>query len=734
MGIDKDLLKRFAEVFRGRTDAWGSVRGLCVHQAVTLENYRKHLEGKVSLGIYPLGTDGLIYWSAIDVDKPDYTMAKRVQEAYRKCGYPAYIERSKSMHYHVWAFYTGVPANRARAIAKQVLADCGLPVSTEIFPKQHTIRPDGFGNYINLPYFGKGTSGRVFLDDDGAAVGLKDFLPKITFIAQLPEVAEPVRLRPEREQKQQQRGDYDGPVPACIKTALLTSTEPGQRHATGIRIAGFYRNMKGFDRGDVLEVLFEWNKHNNPPLSVDLLEDCVDRLDGYAWGCRGLKELESFAQGCNGSACNFYQYELEVPEEPAKLQPDPGHELELCRAVASDGLFKDYLDYACAMTDAPRIFHLVSAMAIVAASLGNRVHCRGYGGKWIFPNLWFCLVAGSGFYRKSTAMGIAKELLSHAVPGLALSEDASREQWQDELAERSDRILYSDEFAALLQSWENKYMMGTKAFFTSLYDLSHYVRSTRGNKDPVEIDNPAITILAGSTKDWLLESVKPSDFRSGFLARMLFMAGSVKEPRIEGEPVKDVGQFDDLVDRLKGLARLHGEMRFTEVRKEYDRWLAGFEDTYHDNMPAEVSGLISRAGATVLKLAMIFHVASAPYVARPENPLFRVSPESLQKAIRFVTWVIERQLWLIKEEFALTPFDQQRHRVIELLKAHKQQTMTHGELLRATRWSSKDFIAVVENLVETGDIVVYATEKTGPGRPTKLYALAHNFGRNGQGE
>jgi len=50
MSDDDKLVKQFADLYKGRTDAFGSVQGQCIKQPVTIENYRNHLEARVSLG------------------------------------------------------------------------------------------------------------------------------------------------------------------------------------------------------------------------------------------------------------------------------------------------------------------------------------------------------------------------------------------------------------------------------------------------------------------------------------------------------------------------------------------------------------------------------------------------------------------------------------------------------------------------------------------------------------
>ncbi|GAJ14145.1 unnamed protein product [marine sediment metagenome] len=65
--VSKELAEAFQSLYRGRTDVWGSVEGLCNKEAVTPEHYIRHLLGDTSLGIYPLLNDGTCHWAAIDI-------------------------------------------------------------------------------------------------------------------------------------------------------------------------------------------------------------------------------------------------------------------------------------------------------------------------------------------------------------------------------------------------------------------------------------------------------------------------------------------------------------------------------------------------------------------------------------------------------------------------------------------------------------------------------------------
>jgi len=130
-----------------------------------------HLTGQSRVGIYPLVNDRT-FWIAVDFDDDDLDKVRQFHDKCREYGIPSYIERSKSKGYHVWIWFSEpVQARKARLLARNILDELGPDFSgTELFPKQDFVDADRpYGNYINLPFFGKrsGDEGRtIFLDPE----------------------------------------------------------------------------------------------------------------------------------------------------------------------------------------------------------------------------------------------------------------------------------------------------------------------------------------------------------------------------------------------------------------------------------------------------------------------------------------------------------------------------------------------------------------------------------------
>lgn len=157
-----DVLERFAVLFDGRKDAWGTGDGPVERGHLSWEHYSKHLDGQGSgLGIFPMLDDNTVRFAAIDLDEPDFELARTMQKLIPG---QSWIERSRSGNAHVWVFFEGAcPAWAARAVLRGATEAVGRP-DVEIFPKQDGLRKGGVGNFINLPYHG---DDRPILAQDG---------------------------------------------------------------------------------------------------------------------------------------------------------------------------------------------------------------------------------------------------------------------------------------------------------------------------------------------------------------------------------------------------------------------------------------------------------------------------------------------------------------------------------------------------------------------------------------
>jgi hypothetical protein len=135
-----------------------------------------HLEGKHTIGIYPLLPDDTCYLLAIDFDGQSWMEdAAAFLETWWRMGIPVTIERSRSgSGAHIWIFFSEVvSASAARKLGCYLLTETmshrhqlGMDSYDRLFPNQDTVPKGGLGNLITLP-LQKGPAQRgntLFLD------------------------------------------------------------------------------------------------------------------------------------------------------------------------------------------------------------------------------------------------------------------------------------------------------------------------------------------------------------------------------------------------------------------------------------------------------------------------------------------------------------------------------------------------------------------------------------------
>jgi len=139
---------------------------------------RQHLEGKQTIGVYPLLLDESCWFLAADFDKKSWQDdASAFLETCRAVGVPVALERSRPGDGgHVWIFFErAIPASTARKLGSLVLTrtmdrrhQLGMDSYDRFFPSQDTMPKGGFGNLIALPlqWIPRQQDNSVFLDAD----------------------------------------------------------------------------------------------------------------------------------------------------------------------------------------------------------------------------------------------------------------------------------------------------------------------------------------------------------------------------------------------------------------------------------------------------------------------------------------------------------------------------------------------------------------------------------------
>jgi hypothetical protein len=143
-------------LFRGRGDVYGHNEGRCVKEQLTNDVFQKHFSGEAPIGIYPMVPhfeQFYVAWGCVDFDTADADQnAVKLHDALMEAGIVSWIEKSRSKGFHVWVFAEQAVLAEDMRNMLVVASHVAETPTTEVNPKQTTLKAGQYGNYVRLPY------------------------------------------------------------------------------------------------------------------------------------------------------------------------------------------------------------------------------------------------------------------------------------------------------------------------------------------------------------------------------------------------------------------------------------------------------------------------------------------------------------------------------------------------------------------------------------------------------
>lgn len=190
MSINVLTANRFLALFNGNLSYKGITRitslpeenkKLEVHSYLdktpfTTTDMLNHLNGITSVGMAPINEDGMCGFGVIDIDDYSPVIKKRLANIYRY-DIPVIPFYSKSGGLHLYVFFSNpTPPEDVKNILDEIKTSIGLPLSTEVFPKQRSADKSNFASWINLPYFNAAdkSNKRKLIKEDGSLACLEE--------------------------------------------------------------------------------------------------------------------------------------------------------------------------------------------------------------------------------------------------------------------------------------------------------------------------------------------------------------------------------------------------------------------------------------------------------------------------------------------------------------------------------------------------------------------------------
>lgn len=368
------------------------------------------------------------------------------------------------------------------------------------------------------------------------------------------------------------------------------------------------------------------------------------------------------------------------------------------------GWIRDYFAYAIQCTDAPPLYHILSAAALVANAMAPEHECVVDGEP--IPIHMFFLIVGSSGNRKSAAIKRALRTVRECYRTAKLDgriwypESCTPEGIITALADDPNRLMVLTEWSELQGGSKAGYWQHAPQFWEMLYDRSPIQRLKMNTQ--LRVERPSITILGASTPSLVKQNTTTRDFEAGKMARYLIGCMNKPDDKEMVNAIEHAELLDDLrvnYDRLLAPSRAVSFIPSRDAKLYKDTWQYSANwKAFVRSLPEHLipSGL--RAGDHVYRLASLYQ-ASMDY---PAN--FVVGDEAMAAAIQLVWTCLES----VRDAFAILPMHEQipLERVRAAVKTAGTIGILRRDLLRRTHVHGTELDRIVLTLREREEIQV----------------------------
>lgn len=247
-------------------------------------------------------------------------------------------------------------------------------------------------------------------------------------------------------------------------------------------------------------------------------------------------------------------------------------------------LLQAYMKLVEPCTESPSIYHWWSFLSTVGGLLGRKVWLP-FGFDTIYPNLYTILHGPAGG-RKSSAIKVAGKLAVLAGFSKYAKEKSSKEQFLVDLSKgftcsanpsdvtdleeilsiaeedlkTSEGIIAADE----LQDFLGQADFGFMALLTKLWDNPPKYEHPKLTGKDVFVPKPTISLLGGTTPSTFGLIFPPEALGTGFLSRVIMIAGGGKRTSITLPPPPDPELLIEIATVLSAMMKeVYGPMTFT---------------------------------------------------------------------------------------------------------------------------------------------------------------------------
>lgn len=270
----------------------------------------------------------------------------------------------------------------------------------------------------------------------------------------------------------------------------------------------------------------------------------------------------------------------------------------------------EYLNFVRPTTDANDQFTV--AVGMTTLSMACRDMFFQFGQQKLHPNIWLALVAPSTMYRKTASISIGQTMVESYDSGTTFPNQMSPEAFVKCLAkDKAWGMFVWSEMSSQLHAFEHRsYMRGYISDLTDIYDCPPTWNRRTNSDGLLEVKQPFVNILTGTTQEWLNECLTEGNLKGGFLPRFLYVFSFSKDKFYPLPQPFDPTARRLLVEWLSEISqRFRGGMTLSPSAKElFEKYSYQLNDEASANKDWEgvLGAFYSRLQQYMVKFALIY--------------------------------------------------------------------------------------------------------------------------------
>lgn len=384
------------------------------------------------------------------------------------------------------------------------------------------------------------------------------------------------------------------------------------------------------------------------------------------------------------------------------------------KLVPPDTFIGRYLA-ASSTLETSRAYDFWCALWILGTCLGRTVHVPRPHAP-IYMNWYIMLVAESGVTRKSTAVRMARDIVSHVLGVDKMIEGKSTPEYlfQNLIREPHMAIAVSELVTFL---GRESYIIDLPALLTDLYDCPREKRGGSITRGEQVIRDAFVTFLSASTPSWLRTSVNPTVVEGGFTSRCLFIHDEkpkAKVPWPDGQVTRVIELAEDLDMIVKGAQAVQQIEMLPSGMSRFTSW---YKNRDTSSIVPFIASFNSREDGHVLRMAACLAI---------NDGTLAIERKHIDTAVKLIAHAKAGAIALFNETGSAIKIAQGIDRITQLLIEAGPVGIPHTRLYAAVRYyaSADEFNIVMLSMHELGMVEKLVEQRQGGGRRGVRYVRA----------